>query len=169
MTTDDPKGDGRDAGHGTASVRPETDRLFLDVMLGKLAVYLRLCGYDTAYAGDRGVEADDRILDLAREGDRVLLTRDIELSERADEAILLTGRDVDARLAELDEQGVALDVAETPVYCGRCNGPLEAVPAGASTPAYAPDAADSDCWRCRSCRQHFWKGSHYERMRARIE
>ena len=38
-------------------VRPETDRLLLDVMLGKLAVYLRMCGYDAAYAGDLGVEA----------------------------------------------------------------------------------------------------------------
>lgn len=38
-------------------IRPETDRLLLDVMLGKLAVYLRVCGYDTAYALGRGLEA----------------------------------------------------------------------------------------------------------------
>ena len=42
-------------------VRPKTDTLLLDLMLGKLAVYLRTCGYDAAYAGDRNVEAASRI------------------------------------------------------------------------------------------------------------
>ena len=57
-------------------VRPETDRLLLDVMLGKLAVYIRTCGYDAAYAGDRGLEADARIREVAASEGRLLLTRD---------------------------------------------------------------------------------------------
>jgi uncharacterized protein with PIN domain len=35
-------------------------RLLLDAMLGNLATYLRMCGYDAADATDRGVEAADR-------------------------------------------------------------------------------------------------------------
>ncbi|WP_394348159.1 Mut7-C RNAse domain-containing protein, partial [Halorubrum sp. SP9] len=58
----------------------------LDVMCGKLATYLRLCGYDAAYALDRGVEADDRLLDLAADEGRTLVTRDRELAARADAA-----------------------------------------------------------------------------------
>ncbi|TKX52332.1 hypothetical protein EXE45_19560, partial [Halorubrum sp. SP9] len=55
-------------------------------MCGKLATYLRLCGYDAAYALDRGVEADDRLLDLAADEGRTLVTRDRELAARADAA-----------------------------------------------------------------------------------
>jgi len=42
------------------------DRLLLDTMLGKLATYLRMCGYDAAYALDEGVESDDALLAVFR-------------------------------------------------------------------------------------------------------
>ncbi|WP_237560459.1 Mut7-C RNAse domain-containing protein, partial [Halolamina rubra] len=61
-------------------------------MLGKLATYLRMCGYDTAYALDRGVEADARIRRLAAAENRTLLTRDEQLAASVDDAILLTER-----------------------------------------------------------------------------
>jgi uncharacterized protein with PIN domain len=146
-------------------VRPETGAFFLDVMLGKLAVYLRLAGYDAAYAGDRNIEADDRVLELAEAEDRILLTRDVQLAAQADESILLTERDVEDQLAELREAGVALEADAEPSRCGRCNGRLEPVAKTADTPDYAPDPAETDCWRCRACRQVFWRGSHYERMK----
>ena len=150
------------------TVRPETDRLLLDVMLGKLAVYLRTCGYDAAYAGDRALEADARIREVAASEGRLLLTRDRQLAAAADDALLLTAREVEDQLAELREAGVRLTVADEPVRCGRCNGWLEAVDDG-ETPGYAPDPAATDCWRCRDCEQVFWKGSHYERMAAKLD
>jgi len=154
---------------GEGTIRPETDRLLLDVMLGTLAVYLRVCGYDTAYALDRGVEADDRIAALAREESRRLLTRDVELADRVEGSVLLAERELEAQLAELRGGGVELVPDDEPAYCGRCNGSLEPVPAGADTPGYAPDPDGTDCWRCRSCGQVFWRGSHYDRMRATLE
>lgn len=57
--------------------------LLCDVMLGSLATYLRMCGYDTTYALDRGVEADDRLLEIAHDENRTLLTRDRQLAARA--------------------------------------------------------------------------------------
>lgn len=51
-------------------------KLLLDVMCGGLTSYLRMCGHDTVYALDRGVEADDRLLAIAHEEDRTLVTRD---------------------------------------------------------------------------------------------
>ena len=150
------------------TVRPETDRLLLDVMLGKLAVYLRLCGYDAAYAGDRGIEVDDRILEIAAEENRTLLTRDVSLAEQADSSILLTKRNVEDQLEELRTAGVELTVAETPKRCGRCNGSLVAVAPDEGTPEYAPDPEATDCWRCRDCGQLFWKGSHWKRMKETL-
>jgi hypothetical protein len=145
-------------------IAPDTDRLLLDVMLGKLAVYLRVCGYDAAYALDRGIEDDDRLATLAEGEGRRLLTRDVELAASVDGAVLVTALALDDQLAELREAGFDLEIADVPTRCGRCNGVLDPVSSEVETPDYAPDSAETDCWRCRSCGQVFWKGSHYDRI-----
>lgn len=153
-----------DGGPGTPS--SDSDGPFLvDAMCGTLATYLRVCGYDAAYALDRGVEADDEVLAVAETEGRTLLTRDAALAERAgDRGVLLGSRDVTDQLRELVEAGVTLSVADRPSRCGDCNGRLERVSSDASTPAYAPGPETTPQWRCRRCGRHFWKGSHYERM-----
>jgi len=143
-------------------------RFLCDAMLGKLARYLRMCGHDTAYALDRGVEADDAIREVARREDRCLLTRDAALAARTDGAIRLSTRDIGAQLQELDAADVSLSLPETPTRCGRCNGVLEPVEASASTPDDAPDPSTTDIWRCERCGQHFWKGSHWDDVRRRL-
>ncbi len=148
----------------TGRVRPETDRLLLDVMLGKLAVYLRVCGYDAAYALDRDIEDDDRLATVAEAESRRLLTRDAELADRVPGAIPLCARGIEGQLAELRSAGVELVPDEKPSYCGNCNGRLDQVPPEADTPAYAPEPAAVECFRCRDCGQLFWRGSHYDRM-----
>ena len=55
-------------------------RLLADGMLGTLAKWLRLLGYDTAYDN---VAADPELARRARSEGRVLLTRDRELSKRS--------------------------------------------------------------------------------------
>jgi len=145
-----------------------TDRFLCDAMLGKLATYLRMCGYDTAYALDREVEADDAVRELARDEDRRLLTRDAALAARTAAAIRLTARDIEGQLDELREAGVPLSLPERPRRCGRCNGPLAPVDASTATPADAPDPAETDVWQCRRCGGHFWMGSHWDDVRRRL-
>ncbi|MFC4543472.1 DUF5615 family PIN-like protein [Halosolutus amylolyticus] len=147
-------------------------QLLLDVMCGGIVSYLRMCGYDTVYAGDHGLEDDDEVLALAREADRTLITRDVDLAARTDESILLESREVEAQLTELVDAGLDLSLTSDPEFCGRCNGPLEPVPATDSTPEYAPDPGSTDIWRCTACGQYFWRGSHWDRVAqtlARIE
>lgn len=136
-------------------------RLLVDTMLGRLATYLRMCGHDTVYSLDAGLEADDAILAAARESDRTVLTRDRELAARSDDSILLESRDIQSMLAELAGGGFALELPETPRRCSNCNGQLTRVSTEATTPEYAPDPYTVDVWRCRDCGQHFWKGSHW--------
>lgn len=146
-------------------------RLVLDVMCGTLSTYLRMCGHDAAYALDREIEADDRILTIAREEDRTLVTRDVELArraERAGDAILLRSRDVEDQLRELREAGVRVELADEPVRCGRCNGGLAEVPADADLPEYVP-SDESEVWRCVECDQHFWQGSHWDRVEETLQ
>jgi len=150
------------------------ERLLLDAMLGKLSTYLRMCGYDAAYVLD-GVDdpgsgpSDDGILADARRSERTILTRDRDLAARDDDAVLVRSRDVEDQLSELRTAGYDLSLEATPTRCGACNGPVRPVDVGASLPAYAPDPAETDCWRCRECEQVFWKGSHWDDVRATLD
>lgn len=160
-----------------ATSESREERFLLDVMLGKLATYLRMCGYDAAYALDRGIEDDDQILELAAEEDRTLLTRDEQLAERASEALLLTERAVTDQLRELAATGVDLSMADPPVRCGSCNGLLECVAhasrqsagegADEPTPEHVPD--DEAVFRCQDCGQWFWRGSHWADVESTVE
>jgi len=153
---------GDSADDDTGPPQRANDRLLLDVMLGKLATYLRMCGYDAAYALDRGEEADDRLLAIARAEGRTLVTRDRGLAARTDDSVLLTERAVTDQLRELRTAGFRIELDDSPTQCGECNGVVERVPGGAITPAYAPDPAERDVWRCLDCDQHFWQGSHWD-------
>jgi len=143
------------------------DRLALDVMLGKLARYLRMCGYDAAYALDAGVETDGELLELVRKEQRLLLTRDVQLAGRAERSLLLKSLDVRDQLRELRTAGFELTLTE-PTRCALCNARLERLPDGASTPAYAPTTAETPVWRCPSCGQHYWRGSHWDDVAATL-
>ncbi|MFD1690225.1 Mut7-C RNAse domain-containing protein [Halolamina salifodinae] len=153
-------------------------------MLGKLATYLRMCGYDAAYALDRGIEDDDAIRALTENEDRTLLTRDAQLAEQADDSLLLTERDIEDQLRELRAAGVDLSLPDKPQRCSACNG--EVVSAGevelgelsdgaevdidgdidADVPEHVPD--DAEPYRCRDCGQWFWKGSHWDDVRETL-
>ncbi len=139
-------------------------RLLVDVMCGGIVSYLRMCDHDTVYAGDRGLEADDDALAVARNEGRTIVTRDGPLASRIDDSILLESREVEDQLAELAAAGVDLTLADDPAFCGRCNGPLERVDPAAATPDYAPNPAEFETWVCRDCGQHFWRGSHWDRV-----
>jgi uncharacterized protein with PIN domain len=139
---------------------PANTPLLLDVMLGKLTTYLRMCGYDAAYALDRNVEADDRLLELSESEGRLLVTRDAQLARQAD-GLLLEAKDVTDQLRELADAGFELELSK-PERCANCNGSLAEVAADAATPEYAPDPSEVHVWRCPNCDQHFWQGSHWE-------
>lgn len=171
-------------------------------MLGKLATYLRMCGYDTTYVLDdrdggrgegsgrdgasdrdghgsdernekesRGTDdpGDDVIADWARESGRTLLTRDTDLAARVAESVLLTSRDVGDQLREVRAAGYDFSLANPPVRCATCNGCLNAIDSDGQIPEYAPDPAETDCWRCPDCGQVFWKGSHWDDVRERLD
>jgi len=146
-------------------------RILLDAMCGGLRSYLRMCGHDAAYALDRGVEDDEAVIGWADEEGRTLVTRNRRLAARAEAAasgsVLLTEREVTDQLRELADAGVSLELADPPSRCGRCNGGLERVDPD-RTPGYVPDD-ETDVWQCVDCGQCFWKGSHWEDVRDRLD
>ena len=156
---------------GVETAIPGDTRLLLDVMLGKLATYLRMCGYDAAYAmdGDETDPGDDQLLARADAERRVLLTRDISLARRADRSVLLAGRTPLDQLRELESVGFRVELDDEPARCGTCNGVVEPLSDGDPSPEYAPDPAETPLWRCRDCGQVFWRGSHWDDVKTRLD
>jgi uncharacterized protein with PIN domain len=144
-------------------------RLLLDSMLGKLATYLRMCGYDAAYALDDGLDDDGAVLARLRESGRTLVTRDRRLAAAADGSVLLTERAIDDQLREFTAAGYSLELADEPARCGVCNSSLERVEPTERTPAYAPDSAEVPVYRCIECGKHFWRGSHWKDVAETLE
>lgn len=169
------------------------DRFLVDAMCGTLATHLRMCGYDAVYAfdesfadamdrsgeevsdGDGASEttgetdpSDEALLAVARADDRRLVTRDRQLAQHADDAVLLRTRDLEGQLRAMREAGYDLTLPEDPRRCSECNGRLDPVDADATTPEYAPDPAETNVWRCPDCGQCFWRGSHWDAVAARL-
>jgi hypothetical protein len=174
---DDP--DDGDASGADGEARDESDgdppsetSLLLDAMLGTLTRYLRMCGYDVAYVLDGTDPADepgdDAVLEWARTAGRVLVTRDEQLARRADDAVFLTARDVETQLREFRDAGYQVSLPERPTRCGACNGRLVPVGDDESVPEYAPEAGETERWRCADCGQVFWKGSHWDDVERRL-
>lgn len=140
----------------------------MDEMLGSLARWLRIMGYDAIYHKD---QTDTEIVNTAVREGRYLLTRDRELALRAGElGIYVEGDEVLDQLTQVSrELGLASD--ETRTRCTLCNGELEKVPPVEVEDEVPEGALESndEFYRCRSCGKIYWKGSHWEDIRSRLD
>ncbi len=139
-----------------------------DEMLGSLARWLRIMGYDTLYARDEG---DNAILETARMEGRFLLTRDKELAARMGEkGVYITSDVLDDQLQQVTKQ-FNLVPDDSSVRCTVCNGELEAVDAERAR-GNVPEgalAANSDFFVCKSCGKFYWRGTHWINIRKKLE
>lgn len=145
-----------------------------DAMLGKLARWLRMMGYDTLCAADMPVDDDD-LLNIAIDESRILLTRDRELYERARaaniSAVYLGGRDIVDQLAQLVRE-INVELQETPstLICPSCNGKLVEVSKRdvvGMVPGNVLDTHDR-FWICQSCGQIYWEGNHWKKIKETV-
>ncbi|MEM3444344.1 MAG: Mut7-C RNAse domain-containing protein [Thermoplasmata archaeon] len=143
-------------------------KFLADHMLGRLARWLRLLGYDVIYA--RPGISDAELATLAENTGRILLTRDKGLASRARNGLLIKTDEVLHQIEELrDKLGLSL-VLELD-RCSLCNNPIEKVEAG-FVRGKVPEkvfASFSEFWYCRHCRKIYWYGSHVKKMQERLE
>lgn len=155
-----------------ARSRPH-DKFLADAMLGKLARWLRILGYDTAY--ERVIADDELIRRVLREG-RWLLTRDRYLAQRRvlrGRLTLLYSDDVVDQLRELaSDQRLELKLGpETASRCAACNARLIPVPKSQAVQEVPPFVAiEQDAFaRCPQCGRLFWPGSHWQRLTRELD
>lgn len=141
----------------------------LDNHLGRLAVYLRMLGFDAMYHNDY---QDEELARIASQEGRVLLTRDVRLLMR--NAIqcgywvrsTIPREQVLEILKRYDLYGAIGPFRR----CMRCNGLLQPVSKEDVLERLQPLTRKyfHEFHRCLECDQVYWKGSHYERMQRFI-
>lgn len=151
-------------------LRLETLRFIADAHLGGLAQLLRLAGFDTRYDNHF---PDDEIEHLALAEHRVVLTRDRELLKRRTlvHGCYVRALQPDAQWREVATRlGLAQHVRPFRL-CLMCNAPLRRASADEVSDRVPEGVLERHARfvTCDVCQRVFWEGSHWKRMRARIE
>lgn len=145
-------------------------RFLLDNHLGRLAVYLRMLGFDVLYRNDY---QDEELAQVACAEGRTLLTRDRRLLMRS---AVTSGYWVRSKiprdqLREVVDRFNLAHAADPFRRCLRCNGALQPVEKAAVLDRLEPLTRlyFDEFHICLDCEQIYWKGSHYERMQKLIQ
>lgn len=138
-------------------------KFITDHMLGKLAKYLRLLGYDTVYP-EKPLD-DDTIIDLARREERILLSRDRELCSRYQNSLLIKSDNYIEQLKEVvSKYGLRGEMILT--RCSICNVNLIQVEKD-TVKGIVPEHVYSmhdEFYKCPKCGRIYWMGTHTNRI-----
>jgi uncharacterized protein len=145
-------------------------RFVIDAHLGRLARYFRLFGFDALY--DSNAE-DKELARASHDEQRILLTRDLGLLKRSEVVYGHFVRATDARqqLREVFSRYHLFSAAAPFQRCIRCNAPLNDIAKESVVDRLQPETRRHfDRFRiCPACKQIYWEGSHYERLKRFVE
>ncbi len=143
----------------------------LDAHLGKLARWLRMLGYDVTY--DPQV-TDTNLLEEGRKHDRIIITRDKELFQKAIKtnlnAILLKNDKITKQLKEIASR-LKISLELNPKRCSICNGILVKVQKRLLTQKVPERSlkAYKEFWECQNCGKIFWPGIHWKNISKTLQ
>jgi uncharacterized protein with PIN domain len=143
-------------------------KFICDHMLGTLAKWLRMLGFDTSFSPPID---DDELLKIAWREQRILITRDKNIGSYKDARILIVGSD------DLDEQldevigAFALKITAPMSRCSLCNTPIEEISKEDCRDKVPPGVFENQnrFWYCPGCGKYYWAGSHWEKINEKIE
>lgn len=140
-------------------------------MLGSLARKLRALGFDASYYM-RG--SDSGLIQAAASQGRVVLTSDKALAARCRArgvaVAYLNQRSDGARLSSIASQcaGMGVPLARGVPLCSLCGGSLETLGRAQVSSDVPPSVLEHHrlFFRCVSCSQLYWRGSHWKKLRS---
>lgn len=156
-------------------------KFLVDAMLGKLARFLRIFGYDTLFANDL-VEfydvdpiPDDQLLDYAKKSKRMIITKDYPFYKRINEkSIYLEGEGVYNYLAQLKRNlNLNFEFEIEKARCTACNSTLKKISEKESIKdLILPDTYNhyDVFFQCENvnCKKIYWKGSHIDDIENKL-
>lgn len=146
-------------------------RFVADKMLGRLARWLRLLGYDVLYGSNWSGRG---LLRVARDEGRIVLTRDRRLVRDPNMPPHLFVED-DLFRDQLRQvvEAFGLDPWKGLfTRCGRCNTRIVDVDSAAIDPSEVPEfvyRTQTRYRRCPRCRHLYWEATHVTRVRTELE
>lgn len=147
-------------------------KFIADSMLGRLARWLRLSGYDVLYANDI---MDESVLEQAKAESRVLLSKDKNLCKKAEssgiEVALIESENILEQLKQIARER-NLTIRSTPEFsrCPLCNAAVEKVEKR-KIKNKVPESVfvrTAEFWECKSCGKIYWHGGHWKNIRERV-
>jgi len=149
-------------------------KFIADCMVGKLARWLRLLGFDVAYYSRID---DDELIALARKERRIILTRDHELLKKAHrikslqkKTLLIENERWEEQVEQVLNHFQLRQKIDPNSRCLECNQKLKFLPktrAKNLVPPFVYEKADSFAL-CPSCGRVFWKGTHFRDMEKKL-
>ena len=146
-------------------------KFLCDQMLGTLAKWLRILGFDTYYASN---SVDDlELIEIAKKEKCVLLTRDKDLVYQARRENISV---IELSTTELDEQlktalkDVEINYDLILSRCLICNSVINDIKKN-DVKDKIPDRVfegNDKFWYCKNCDKIYWRGTHYTMMLDKI-
>lgn len=143
-------------------------KFICDVNVGKLALLLRMLGYDTYY---HSFLEDEKIAFWASVEKRIVLTKDINLLKRKQVhfGYLVRAIDPDEQLKEVSKV-FGLKPQRVFKRCLLCNALLKPIAKKDIVHLLEPKTKKyfNKFYFCFNCKKIYWPGSHLERMKERL-
>jgi uncharacterized protein with PIN domain len=139
--------------------------IIVDEMLHDVAKWLRIFGIPVKYV--RGLK-DEEILAMLKEGD-VLVTSDVQLSQRWKNSVLVPRFDDEARKVAFVLKRLGKKPKLTKTLCPICGTPLVKVKRsqlndlGVTPPPKVYQMFD-EFYYCPKCKKLYWEGSHWKHI-----
>ena len=144
-------------------------KFILDVHLGKLTKYIRICGFDASYRTDYN---DKDIIELSLSEKRIILTRDIELlkNKAVTHGYWIRSQNLNKQIEEMFIKFDLKNQIKPFTRCMECNGLLSDVNKKDIMESLLPRTREyyQKFKMCTGCGRIYWEGSHFERMKKFI-
>lgn len=148
----------------------DNQRFVVDCMLGKLAKWLRILGFDAAYYPDI---SDEELIDRSIAEKRTLLTRDRKLEHRKEiESSLLIESDNPIEQLKQVVEHFARDGLKVNLFsrCLECNVPICNISKKEVKDKVPPYVYKTQKYfaYCPQCKRIFWRGTHISNIIKKI-
>lgn len=149
---------------------PAETQFIADVMLGKLATWLRLLGCDVEYFPKI---SDEDLVKIASRTGRVILTRDTGLIRRRQirsNHFFVRGNDHRNQLRQVAERFSITPSGRILTRCLRCNETLKAINSSEVREKVPPYVFKThhNFKTCGQCGRIYWKGTHRDKAMAEV-